>query len=271
MKAWLIYDQERAHANSWLINHYRKLAPRHGLDLELIMVEQLRAGLVQEALPDFAIMRCVDMETHKQLEALGVRVFNSSNVSAVANNKATTYEWVRSIGIPVLDFQVIPAGGEAPANTSFPCVVKPVDGHGGASVHLVASASELKCYLERQLGDVVVQELASQPGRDVRVYVLGGRVLAAVERQAPEGDLRANFTLGGSAELIELPADIRAHVDNICTVLPLDFAGIDFLFHEGHAVLGEIEDVVGARMLYQLTDLDVVDAYLGYIVASLRS
>ena len=52
--------------------------------------------------------------------------------------------------------------------------------------------------------------------------------------------------------------------------LPMDYAGIDFMFSGGKPVFNEIEDVVGARMLYSLTDIDIADRHAAYILHLLR-
>lgn len=271
MKAWLVYDHERAQVNSWLINHYQDRAPHHGIDLSLVFPNDAHEALAAGQLPDVAIMRCIDLPLHRAMEAAGVRVYNSARVSEITNNKATCYEFARKLGVPVLDFQLVSDPKDATQDFAFPVVVKPLDGHGGHGVHLITTQDELQEYWDKQqkVGEqppFLLQELADAPGRDVRVYVLSNEVLAAVERRAQEGQLRANFTLGGSAELIDMTPAMRECVEKITAALPLDFAGIDFLYHDGGVVLGEIEDVVGARMLYELTEFDVVDEYLDLIV-----
>jgi glutathione synthase/RimK-type ligase-like ATP-grasp enzyme len=57
-------------------------------------------------------------------------------------------------------------------------------------------------------------------------------------------------------------------VERVLSSVQFGLAGIDFVFHNGEAVFNEIEDVVGARMLYQYTDIDIVDLYVEHIVSS---
>lgn len=265
LTAWLVYDQGRAEVNSWLIAHYLERAPHHGIDLKLMMANDASRSLADGCAPDVAIMRCIDLTLHQHLEAAGVRVYNSAKVSEITNNKDTCYEFARELGVPVLDYQVLHPGDEEPTGVVYPAVAKPLDGHGGQGVQLVETPAELDRYRREHPGDVIVQELADTPGKDVRVYVLGGTILAAVERTARGGQLRANFTLGGSARLIEPTPLMRRWVSIINAALLIDYAGIDFLYHAGGVVLGEIEDVVGARMLYDLTNIDVVDEHLQLI------
>ncbi|MBP0975489.1 MAG: hypothetical protein J6P20_05435, partial [Oscillospiraceae bacterium] len=102
-------------------------------------------------------------------------------------------------------------------------------------------------------------------GWDVRIYVLGGEIYSAVLRTS-DTDFRSNFSLGGKAEVIKPDAEMRALVNKIQEIMPLDFAGVDLLRSpEGGYILGEIEDAVGCRMLYQLTELNPAQDYIRYI------
>ena len=104
----------------------------------------------------------------------------------------------------------------------------------------------------------------------MRVYVLGGEVLAAVKRTS-ECDFRSNFSLGGKAEIIDLPDEVKEYIRLIIEALSPDLVGIDFIRHNGEWVLGEIEDVVGTRMLYALTDIDAADEYVGYVIGQINN
>jgi glutathione synthase/RimK-type ligase-like ATP-grasp enzyme len=96
--------------------------------------------------------------------------------------------------------------------------------------------------------------------------MLGDRVLAAVKRTS-KSDFRSNFSLGGNAELTVLEDSERQIVERIAKDLGSDLIGIDFIRHNGGWVLNEIEDVVGTRMLYSLTDLDAAKIYVKHVIA----
>ena len=110
-------------------------------------------------------------------------------------------------------------------------------------------------YLCGGMADPLIQEVASVTGRDMRAYVLDGEVIACVMRSS-DRDFRANFSLGGRAELCEPPEECLGIVERIVGRLAPTFVGVDFTFGDGCVYLNEIEDVVGTRMLYLLTDLD---------------
>ena len=151
--------------------------------------------------------------------------------------------------------EIMPIGYSVP-----PFVKKPKSSHGGNGVVMCHSAEE---YDENQ----VCQMPASDLGRDVRVWVLGGEIVASILRVS-DTDFRSNYCLGGRAELYDLSAEEMAEVQKIIDLVsPLGahYYGIDFVFNHGKAVFNELEDTVGARMVYDLTDIDIIDRYIEYI------
>ena len=79
-------------------------------------------------------------------------------------------------------------------------------------------------------------------------------------------DFRSNFCLGGRAEVYNLSDEEREKVEKVIRLFDFDFVGIDFIFNNGKIVFNEIEDVVGSRMVYTYTDIDIVEMYVDYIL-----
>ncbi|WIM67174.1 ATP-grasp domain-containing protein [Corynebacterium breve] len=253
LKLWLIYDAERKARNQWLIDHYRELGPRFGFEIDLVMAED---PLPVEA-PCAAIVRCVAPSLREQLERRGIQSFNSAELARIANDKWLTYNYLREQGV-----QVMPTALASEHHFDFPFVQKPRDGHGGTGVRLVSAPGE-----GSSSSALIVQELCDTPGVDLRVYLLGGEILATMLRTS-DRDFRSNFSLGGKAEHYCLSTTERAHIKTVIESAPLlatGLIGVDFISHDGAWVVNEIEDVVGARMLYQHTDIDIVEKHLAFI------
>ena len=148
--------------------------------------------------------------------------------------------------------------------------LKPADGHGGESVQLLENST---AYDEavRKLNTngsrpSLHQAVIDQPGLDLRVYVLFGKILAGVLRTAKAGVI-SNFKLGGSVVLHELTDAERDLAQAVIQRFeeagaPLCMAGVDLLYSNSGPVISEVEDVVGSRMLYQVSDIDLVELYL---------
>ena len=98
------------------------------------------------------------------------------------------------------------------------------------------------------------------------MYVIGKKIVAAVKRTPKEG-FKSNFSLGGKVEPFELSETQRDIVEKVLDVFDFGLAGIDFFCYGNEFVLNEIEDVVGARMLYQcFPDVDLLGQYFSFIL-----
>lgn len=268
----LLYTPEDAARNRWFIAHLCDSAEPEGVSLRLCLSENGHPAHAFSADTAFLVnrSRCYKYSSYAE-EIIHIPCFNSRFVTGVTNHKYMTYRVLHGEhGIPMADTWQI--GRHAPLpDLQFPLVAKPDDGHGGADVRWIADAAALERY--REAFNTAHPEpdypfLVQEPmvtGWDVRVYVLGGEIYAAVLRTS-DSDFRSNFSLGGHAALFEPDAEMRELVERICKIMPLDFAGVDFLRHpSGGYVLGEIEDAVGCRMLYELTDRDPVRDYAVYL------
>lgn len=249
---WLVYDRPRAARNQWMINHYLTTAARYGVEATLVLADEP----LPDGLPDLALFRCVAPQLRAHLEARGIEVHNGTELARVANDKWATYQYFHTRGVPVMHTQLAPRHTKAP-----PFVVKPRDGHGGEGVESVTDA--------RTFDDdnLIVQELADTPGVDLRVYLLGGQVQAAMLRTSATS-FKSNYSLGGAARTYSLHDDELARLGELIKAAPIlsqGLCGVDFIRHQGRWVLNEVEDVVGMRMLYQLTELDIVDKHLRYL------
>ncbi|MBR4686296.1 MAG: ATP-grasp domain-containing protein [Candidatus Methanomethylophilaceae archaeon] len=263
MRCWILYDRTDLESNTFFAERLRDCGNELGMDCSIVTTDTMD---IEDA-PEIVISRIRDSDLVSQLEDYGSTVFNKSSVCRICNDKSFTYSFVKSLGIPILPFSF--PGQQLPPGP--PWVVKSCIGHGGSEVFKAENEKEVSEYCDRLDGrKPIVQQFASSPGRDLRVYVLGGRIIASVMRSS-DSDFRANFKLGGKAELVEPPAEVVDIVRRIVPELMADFIGIDFVFGDGKVYLNEIEDVVGTRMLYSLTDLDPARMYMEYVAHSKMS
>ena len=106
-------------------------------------------------------------------------------------------------------------------------------------------------------------------GKDLRVWVIGGEIICSILREN-DSDFRSNFCLSGRATPYNLNEKETALVKKIISLVDADYIGIDFLFHNNNLVFNEIEDTVGARMVYEKTDIDILNLYCEYIKNRLK-
>ena len=281
MRGILVYDRKAAEYNCEYINLYRKRCSKMEIDLQLVLLDELDMGcnggsnhILWRGNPmdklDFAIVRSITPYLSMQLEEAGIAVFNSAKVSRICNHKAWTLQYVtkKNKEIPCVPttFHYGNQAEKVLSRLSNDYVIKAVAGHGGSQVFSLLESTEDEILRGLNGCDFVVQPFIKGPGKDVRVYVIGKEIMGVVCRQAKEG-FRANFSLGGQVEPIELTKEQKKLVEQVISLFDFGMVGIDFIVDEEEKfVLNEIEDVVGARMFYQCYNIDLVQMYLDYIV-----
>lgn len=244
MSGILIYSKEEAQRNSFSIEKYKE-----NLDIKLILQEEIDFSCPA----DFVINRTNSFEIAEKFEKRGIRVFNPSSLTKLANNKQLCYEFMQKN-----DIEILPVDYKTP-----PLVMKPVDGKGGKNVTLITEGNipEKEGY--------VYQKAAMDLGKDLRVWLIGGRIIAAILRES-KTDFRANFCLGGNAGIYTLSDEETSLITKISSLVDYDYIGIDFVFNNGKIVFNEIEDSVGARMIYSKTNMDIIKEYCEHIKNSIK-
>ncbi len=244
MSGIVVYSEYEAKRNEFAVSKFKKY-----LGAELVPAENLRIS----AEPDFVINRTNNAKIARGFEKLGVRVFNPASLTELANDKQACYEFMQSRGIEIMPIN----------QKNAPVVEKPFGGKGGRGVRLIKSGE-----FETKPG-FVYQKPASDLGRDLRVWLIGGEIICAVLRQS-DSDFRSNFCLGGRAMPYRLSESEKHLVLKIASLIKFDYVGIDFVFDCGKIVFNEIEDSVGARMVYDKTDIDILRLYCNYIKEQMK-
>ncbi len=285
MTGWLLYSEKDIEKNKIYIEYYFDEGNKLGVQIMLIVVENLKFGIKNNTwfftyddkpmlMPDFAICRTIYPLLNKQLEYMGIKVFNNSEVAEICNDKAKTYQHIACLGIPIIDTEFFRNSmvEEVMSTIKAPSVIKAVDGHGGNQVFLLEKDNSTKVVQSKimnQLGksDIVLQPLLGTRHQDLRIYVIGNQIIASILRTANEG-FKSNYSLGGRVEQYQLSKKEISIVDKIVNSFEFGLVGIDFIIgDEGELIFNEIEDVVGSRMLYACTDINLVRLYLEYIVS----
>ena len=282
---WLLYEESDLNNNRDFAVYIEKEGLNYDLRIETVRTAQLSMGVLEggtlfirkdgrESLPDFVIARHRDALISEQFEYMGIPVFNGSRVCALCNDKRRTHQFLA--GLPMLKTTFINHRyAVAPPPDAYPLVIKPATNHGGEKVRVVDNEYEWREAADDILPqDMLMQQVAGQAGQDLRVYVLFGEIVAAVMRTAKQGFL-SNFKRGGGVGLHTLTTAERSLVQAVIdrfaqTGAPLCLAGVDLLYHNDAPVLSEVEDVVGSRMLYKVSNIDIAALYLKGIAARLN-
>ncbi len=284
---WLLYEDADYEANQDFVRLITSEGKKRGLAVVPVLRSQLTMGVGTDGRPcalvhgspgrPVAVLsRQRDHRISAQLEAMGIPVFNNATVCQLCNDKRNTYQFLH--GLPRLRSEFLAQGGQPPfpPASPYPLVLKPSYGHGGDRVALVHNEEEWQAAAHRILPQAMIQqEVASTLGQDLRVYVVFGQIVAAVMRTAPDGFL-SNFKRGGRVALHALAQEERLLALQVIRRFqdadaPLCLAGIDFLFHHGKPVVSEVEDVVGSRMLYHVSDINIAGLFLDGVQRSLKA
>ncbi len=273
---WLVYDLQRFAKAVGYYERYLDYFTKAGFKAELVFVEILvnteglffYNGAIVEP-PDVAVFRTYNLELTAALERRGVKVFNNSRVAEICNDKYKTYEAIQAADIEIPLTKIYNASNyeERIDEQSFPAVMKSLNGHGGTEVFWITNRDDIKPHLiEIEGRDFILQNPVKTLGRDLRIYVIGKEIVASVIRNN-QNDFRSNFSLGGEAKPYALGAYERKIAEKIMGLFEFGMVGIDFIFEGERPVFNEIEDVVGARMLYNCTDIDIVKLYTQFIIS----
>ncbi|MCR4792268.1 MAG: hypothetical protein K5871_05930 [Lachnospiraceae bacterium] len=279
-RALLIYAPEDIEKNKWFADRLVELASDHGIRMKMMTSRELKDRLTSaQAVPgngllsaavinfldciSFVINRSRDEELSLFFEKHGIPSYNNSETVRLGNDKLLEHGFFRKLGLPVMETA---CGDALEEEIPFgpPFIVKHRRGHGGSQVFKAGSYAEALELMGPSKDKWIIQKMCDEPGCDLRLYMLGGRVIAGVLRRSEE-DFRSNFSLGGKAELISPDPGICGQAEKIAESLGADYIGIDLIRHGGSFVFNEIEDAVGARMLYEVTDLDVAGMFMKHI------
>jgi gamma-F420-2:alpha-L-glutamate ligase len=210
----------------------------------------------------------------RQFEEMGVPCVNPSEPINIVRDKLRTGQILASnkIAIPKTMMVRYPIDdGLVEKNIGFPCVVKLVTGSYGEGVYLCEKKRDYRKLMEfiDTLGakkTMIVQEyMNAKPGEDLRVFVVGGKVIGAMRRTAPEGDFRANITGGGTGSNYEITPEIEYLARETARVLGLNIAGVDLLFDTNGFVVCEANSNPGFNGFEKYCQVDVADHITEYI------
>lgn len=236
--------------------------------------------------PDFILCRTgaetdyFTLAVLRHFERRGVRLVNGPGAIDLVADKLHTMQRLAKAELPIpatmlgkfpIDADVIGA------ELGFPVIVKTLRGTRGTGV--------LKCEDRRQFEDLAgllasaeakadflfQHYVRSSHGRDVRVLVIGGRVIAAMERRAPPGHFKSNVSLGGVGVAYTPTGEMSELAVRAADALELEVAGIDILFDEEGYRICEANSAPGFQGLERACAIDVPAAIFDWIEASQAS
>jgi ribosomal protein S6--L-glutamate ligase len=214
----------------------------------------------------------------RQFELMGTYTPNASDAILKARDKLRCHQLLAAegIGLPATVF------GDNPDDTHDllamlgppPHVIKLNEGTQGAGVMLTEKPSASRSVIEALRGlyaNFLVQEfVAEAKGADLRCFVVGNAVVAAMKRQAPRGDFRSNLHRGGSAKGVKASALEHDVAIRAAQALGLGVAGVDLIRSKRGPLVLEVNASPGLEGIEAATEVDVAGAVIDYIGGRLR-
>jgi len=227
---------------------------------------------------DIALQRSVSfnraLSSTLALESAGMHVVNSSQALMASEDKIWTHASLVKAGLPtppsVLAYDVESAL-KAAETLGYPVVVKPVRGSWGRLVNLARDEEELRGIVEHRMlmGDhykvIYLQKYIEKPNRDMRVFCLGGAIVAGIYRISRHWV--TNTARGARAEPLSISSELEEMALRACEVLGVEFGGVDIVEdpREGYMVL-EVNGVPEYRNTVRVTGVDVSKRLVEYLV-----
>jgi ribosomal protein S6--L-glutamate ligase len=211
----------------------------------------------------------------RQFEQMDVFVGNSSAGIANSRDKLRCLQILSKhhIGMPPTTFvrarkDILPAIERV---GSAPVVIKLIEGTQGVGVILAESTKIAEAIIETLQStnqNVLVQKfVAESRGRDVRAFVVGDQVVAAMRRVAVGNEFRSNVHRGGSTEPVELSEEAKQLAVRAAQIMGLRIAGVDMLeANEGPQVM-EVNSSPGLEGIERCTQLDIAGVVIDYLAA----
>lgn len=209
----------------------------------------------------------------RQFEMMGVYPLAESVAISRSRDKLRSLQLLarKGIGLPVTGFAHSPDDIQDMMQMigGAPAVIKLLEGTQGIGVVLADTQKVAESVLEAFMGlktNILIQEFIKEAGgSDIRCLVVGGKVVAAMKRQAKEGEFRSNLHRGGSATLVKLTPEERSTAVRAASVMGLNVCGVDILRSNHGPVVMEVNSSPGLEGIENATNKDVAGLIIEFI------
>ena len=290
MNGWILYKNpiEESWETQKLVEEFEKQDVKIRVvnpnDVDIFVDRDDRKSIIVGGkprwLPDFVIPRTGSGTTYfikaiiRHLERLGVTLINGSNAIDTVKDKLYTQQILAESNLPVPKTLLL----KHPINLdwvekhlTFPVIIKTLSGSFGAGVFMAEDKKQFKQLLKmaeitKKSYNIIVQEFIKDSwGKDLRVFVLNGKVVGCMMRQSTDDDFRANITRGGEGIPYQITEDIEWLGGESARLLGLDIAGVDLLFSNGSYKICEVNSSPGFEGMDKFTHTNIAEDIVHYV------
>tara|TARA_Y100001970_G_scaffold278724_1_gene384848 strand:- start:873 stop:1790 length:918 start_codon:yes stop_codon:yes gene_type:complete len=290
LNGWILYKNpiEESWETNRLVEEFTKqdieIRVVNPNDVDIFVDRDDRKSIIvggkPRALPDFVIPRTGSGTTYfikaiiRHLERLGVTLINGSNAIDTVKDKLYTQQVLGESNLPVPKTLLVrhPIKLEwVEKNLTFPVIIKTLSGSFGAGVFMAEDKKQFKQLLKmaeitKKSYNIIVQEFIKDSwGKDLRVFVLNGKVVGCMMRQAVDDDFRANITRGGEGIPYQIDENIEWLGGESARLLGLDIAGVDLLFDNGGYKICEVNSSPGFEGMDKFTHTNIAEDIVNFV------
>ena len=215
----------------------------------------------------------------RQFEMMGVYSINESVAISRSRDKLRSLQLLarRGIGLPVTGFAHDPRATEHLISKvgGAPLVIKLLEGTQGVGVVLAETRKAAESVIEAFRGlnaNILAQEFIKEAGgADIRCFVVGNKVVAAIKRQGKEGEFRSNLHRGGSASVEKITPEERSTAVRAAKIMGLNVAGVDLLRSNHGPVVMEVNSSPGLEGIETATGKDVAGMIIDFIAKNAKA
>ena len=271
-------------------------ADKYGIDFNLVFADEIDLIVSRDdrksiryrndivPLPDCLLARTgsgtgyFNLSVLRQFERLNVPTLPNSSAIEASKDKMFANQILAQHGLPIPKTMLtrFPCPAELVEKVvGFPCVMKVVTGSHGNGVYLCHTPkefedlSELISSLDSKTSMIIQEYISHSEGRDLRVIVIGGRVVGAMQRTATDGSFKANISRGGEGVAYDVDDEMEMLAIQVSKVLDLDIAGVDLLFHPDGYKVCEANSSPGFKGFEAALGINIPEKVFNY--AKLRS
>ena len=289
MKLWMLGN--RLTTEMYERNRFIEKADKYGIDFTVAFADEIDLIVSRDdrksiryrndivPLPDTLLARTgsgtgyFNLSVLRQFERLNVPTLPNSSAIEASKDKMYANQILAQAGLPIPKTMLtrFPCKAELVEKVvGFPCVLKVVTGSHGAGVYLCENAkqfedlSELISSLDGKTSMIIQEYIQHSEGRDLRVIVIGGRVIGAMQRSSTDGSFKANISRGGKGEAYDVDDELEMLSIQVAKVLDLDIAGVDLLFHSDGYRICEANSSPGFKGFEAALDINIPEKVFNY-------
>lgn len=294
MKLWMLANRKTR--ETYERDRFIEESEKSNIDFSLVYADEIDLLVSRDdrksiryqnnivSLPDVLLARTgsatgnYNLSVLRQFERLNVLTLPNSDSIIASKDKMYANQILAQAGLPIpktllTRFPVESALVER--QIGFPCVLKVVTGSHGAGVYLCETPkqfedlSELISSLDFRNSMIVQEYIKHSEGKDLRVIVIGGKVIGAMLRESTDGSFKANISRGGAGKPYEVDDELEMLSIQVSKTLNLDIAGVDLLFHPDGYRICEANSSPGFRGFEEALSINIPEKIFAY--AKLRS